>query len=151
MKNLRWRGIMPASDREGREIVMLFVQGKGKSRKLVAPKSVGDYHERIRLISKATEPEDRVFTTVNGKPAKSLYTSLLADLLDKANLREGTHGVARCTDCFRHTYATLRLQEGVDSMKVVRAYVQVGSLQQLDGLGLHMDHAICVLQRPEYF
>ncbi len=114
MKNLRWRDIMPANDREGREIVVLFVQGKGKSRKLVAPKSVGDYLERVRLISKATEPEDRVFTTVNGKPAKSLYTSLLAGLLDKANLREGTQGVARSTYCFRHTYATLRLQEGVD-------------------------------------
>jgi integrase len=114
MKNLRWRDIMPAKDREGREIVVLFVQGKGKSRKLVAPKSVGDYLERIRSISKATELEDRVFTTVNGKPAQTLYVSLIADLLDKANLREGTQGVPRSTYCFRHTYATLRLQEGVD-------------------------------------
>jgi integrase len=114
MKNLRWRDIMPAKDREGREIVVLFVQGKGKSRKLVAPKSVGDYLDRIRSISKATEPEDRVFTTSNGKPAKSLYTSLIASLLDKADLREGIQGVPRSTYCFRHTYATLRLQEGVD-------------------------------------
>jgi integrase len=60
MKNLRWRDIMPTKDREGREIVVLFVQGKDKSRKLVAPKSVGDYLERIRTISKATEPDDRV-------------------------------------------------------------------------------------------
>jgi integrase len=29
-------------------------------------------------------------------------------------LREGTQGVPRSTYCFRHTYATLRLQEGVD-------------------------------------
>jgi integrase len=114
MKNLRWRDIMPAKDREGREIVVLFVQGKGKSRKLVAPKSVGDYLERIRVISKATEPNDRVFTNVTGKPAKTLYSSLIADLLNEANLREGTQGVPRSTYCFRHTYATLRLQEGVD-------------------------------------
>jgi integrase len=114
MKNLRWRDIMPAIDREGREIVVLFVQGKDKSRKLVAPKSVGDYLERIRVISKAMEPNDRVFTNVTGKPAKTLYISLIADLLNKANLREGTQGVPRSTYCFRHTYATLRLQEGVD-------------------------------------
>jgi integrase len=114
MKNLRWRDIMPAKDREGREIVVLFVQGKGKSRKLVAPKSVGEYLERIGAISKATEPNDRVFTNVTGKPAKSLYNSLIADLLKEANLREGTQGVPRSTYCFRHTYATLRLQEGVD-------------------------------------
>ena len=75
MKNLRWRDIMPTKDREGREIVVLFVQGKDKSRKLVAPKSVGDYLERIRTISKATEPDDRVFTNVTGKPAKTLYSS----------------------------------------------------------------------------
>jgi integrase len=104
---------MPAKDREGREIVVLFVQGKGKSRKLVAPKSVGDYLERIRAISKATQPEDRVFTNITGKPAKTLYNSLIADLLNEANLR-GTQGVPRSTYCFRHTYATLRLQEGVD-------------------------------------
>ena len=65
-------------------------------------------------ISKATETEARVFTNVTGKPAKSLYTSLIADLLNEANLREGTQGVPRSTYCFRHTYATLRLQEGVD-------------------------------------
>ncbi|MDE1152344.1 MAG: site-specific integrase [Micavibrio sp.] len=114
MKNLRWRDIMPAKDREGREIVVLFVQGKSKSRKLVAPKSVGDYLERIRAISRATKPEDRVFTNITGKPTKSLYNSLIGDLLTEANLREGAQGVPRSTYCFRHTYATLRLQEGVD-------------------------------------
>src|SRR6202008_3362922 len=60
------------------------------------------------------EPEDRVFTNITGKPAKSLYTSLIADLLNEVNLREGTQGIPRSTYCFRHTYATLRLAEGVD-------------------------------------
>jgi integrase len=105
MKNLRWRDIMPTKDREGREMVVLFVQGKDKSRKLVAPKSVGDYLERIRTISKATETDDRVFTNVTGKPAKTLYSSLIEDLLNEANLREGTQGVSRSTYSFRHTYA----------------------------------------------
>ena len=70
--------------------------------------------ERIKTISKATEPNDRVFTTVTGEPAKSLYKALITDLLAEADLREGTQGVPRSTYCFRHTYATLRLQEGVD-------------------------------------
>jgi integrase len=111
MKNLRWRDIMPAKDREGREIVVLFVQGKGKSRKLVAPKSVGDYLERIRVTSKATESDDRMFTNITGKPAKTFYNSLIADLLNEAKLRQGTQGVPRPTYCFRHTYATLRLRK----------------------------------------
>ena len=68
MKNLRWRDIMTAKDCEGREIVVLFVQGKGKSRKLVAPKSVGEYLERIRVISKATEPDNRYLPTSRASP-----------------------------------------------------------------------------------
>ena len=114
MKNLRWRDITFAKDREGREIVVFFVHGKGKSRKPIAPKSVGEYLERIRAISKAISPDARVFTTVTGKPAMTLYGSLIADLLIKANLREGSQGVPRSTYCFRHTYATLRLLEGID-------------------------------------
>jgi integrase len=53
-KNLRWRDIMPAKDRDGREIVVLFVRGKGKSRKLVAPHSVGEYLNRIRRSLRRT-------------------------------------------------------------------------------------------------
>jgi integrase len=113
-KNLRWRDIMPAKDRDGRDIVVMFVQGKGKSRKLVAPSSVNEYLDRIREIAKATEPDDRVFTTITGEPAKSLYQALIESLLNEASLREGPNGVPRSTYCFRHTYATFRLSEGID-------------------------------------
>lgn len=113
-KNLRWRDVMDARDRDGREIVVLAVQGKGKSRKLVAPKSVGDYLARVREMSKATRPDDPVFTIINGKPAKLLYTDTVSDLLDEAGLKMGPSGIPRSTYCFRHTYATFRLSEGVD-------------------------------------
>ena len=113
-KNLRWRDIMPAKDRDGREIVVMSVQGKDKSRKLVAPKSVGDYLDRVRELSKATAPDDPVFTIINGKPAKYLYSDTVQDLLTESGLRMGPNGIARSTYCFRHTYATFRLSEGVD-------------------------------------
>lgn len=113
-KNLRWRDVMAAKDRDGREIVVLFVQGKGKSRKLVAPKSVGDYLDRVRALSKATKPDDPVFTIINGKPAKHLYSDTVQDLLTESGLRMGPNGIPRSTYCFRHTYATFRLSEGVD-------------------------------------
>lgn len=113
-KNLRWRDISPAKDREGREIAVLFVQGKGKSRQLVAPKSVADYLDRIRAIAKATALDDRVFTTIDGEPTQSLYKALIEDVLITAGLREGAQGMSRSTYCFRHTYATMRLHEGVD-------------------------------------
>lgn len=113
-KNLRWRDVKPAKDRDGREIVVLFVQGKGKSRNLVAPKSVLDYLERVRGIAKATEPDDRVFATITGKPAKTLYKNMIESVLVEAGLRDGQNGIPRSTYCFRHTYATFRLGEGVD-------------------------------------
>lgn len=113
-KNLRWRDIMPAKDRDGREIVVVWVRGKGKERKLVAPKSVNDYLDRIRAITKAAGPDDRVFTTITGKPALTLYSNTVEALLKKANLHIGASGMPRTTYCFRHTYATFRLGEGVD-------------------------------------
>jgi integrase len=113
-KNLRWRDITTALDRDKRELVVLSVSGKGKSRKLVAPKSVGDYLDRIKAIAKAAGPDDPVFTTVTGAPAKSLYQAMVEDLLVRAELRNGPSGIPRSTYCFRHTYATFRLGEGVD-------------------------------------
>lgn len=120
-RNLRWRDVATGKDRDGRELVVLSVRGKGKSRQLIAPASVGEYLDRIREIAvptapgaQAARPDDPVFTTHNGKIAKSLYQALIEDLLTKAELRDGPSGTQRSTYCFRHTYATFRLSEGVD-------------------------------------
>jgi len=113
-KNLRWRDINTATDKDGQEILVLDVRGKGKERKLIAPLSVGKYLDRVRELSKATEPDDAVFTIINGKPAKWLYRDTIEELLNFTDLREGSNGMPRTTYCFRHTYATLRLSAGVD-------------------------------------
>jgi integrase len=113
-KNLRWRDITNAADKDGQEILVIYVQGKGKTRKLIAPKSVGKYLDRVRALSKATKPDDPVFTIINGKPAKWLYRDTVEELLKYTGLREGPSGIPRTTYCFRHTYATLRLSSGVD-------------------------------------
>ena len=94
-KNLRWRDITLAKDRDGREIVVMFVQGKGKSRKLVAPKSVGECLDRVRELSKATKPDDSVFTIINGKPAKYLCSDTVQALHVEAGLRMGPNGCSR--------------------------------------------------------
>ena len=113
-KNLRWRDITKAKDKDGQEILVIYVRGKGKERKLIAPTSVGDYLERVKELSKATKPDDPVFTIINGKPAKWLYRDTVEELLKYTELREGPSGIPRTTYCFRHTYATFRLSEGVD-------------------------------------
>ena len=113
-KNLRWRDVTIRKDREGRDVAVLRVSGKGKTRELVAPASVAEYLDRIRTIAKAKEPDDRVFTTQTGEPAKTLYKNMMDDLLTEAGLRMGPSGIPRSTYSFRHTYATFRLSEGID-------------------------------------
>lgn len=113
-KTLRWRDITTARDKDGSDILVIYVSGKGKARKLIAPKSVGEYLDRVRAHSKAAKPDDPVFTIINGKPAVWLYRDAVEELLKFANLRDGPSGIPRTTYCFRHTYATFRLSAGVD-------------------------------------
>ena len=113
-KNLRWRDITKAKDKDGTDILVIFVQGKGKTRQLIAPKSVGDYLDRVRAHSKVTKSDDHVFTIINSKPVVWLYRDTVEELLKYASLRDGPSGIPRTTYCFRHTYATFRLSAGVD-------------------------------------
>jgi hypothetical protein len=135
-RNLRWRDVETRQDREGRKLVVLQVRGKKKQRQLVAAANVGDYLERIRQMSLWTEPDDPVFSvreltptgararpddgsatgdaSTNWKSANSLYKAMVRDLLEQSGLLVGQNGKDRSTYCFRHTYATFRLGEGVD-------------------------------------
>ena len=113
-KNLRWRDVDVRTDHQGRTLVVLHVRGKGKFRELVAAGNVAEYLDRIRKLSRAKGLDDFVFTTDKGEPASTLYESLIEDLLEKSELRISSSGKPRSTYCFRHTYATFRLTEGVD-------------------------------------
>ena len=114
-RNLRWRDISYRT-RDGRRFVVLNVRGKGKARSLVATTNVEDYLERVRAVSKAKGDDDPVFSTYSGKVTKSLYYGPLIELLTASKLLLSAAGKRRSTYCFRHTYATFRLSEGVDSL-----------------------------------
>ena len=113
-KNLRWRDVDTRRDRQGRTFVVLSVSGKGKFRELVAANNVATYFDRIREISKATKPEDSVFTTITGESTETIYKEAVANLLEESGLLMAPGGTRRCSYCFRHTYATFRLMEGID-------------------------------------
>lgn len=113
-KNLRWRDVDIQKDRQGRTVVVLSVRGKNKARNLVAAGNVASYLARVREDAKATAPDDHVFTNCDGTPTTSLYAGLIEDLLTKTGLLMSSSGSRRSTYCFRHTYATFRLTEGVD-------------------------------------
>jgi integrase len=113
-KNLRWRDVAIRTDDQKRKFVVLHVRGKDKFRNLVAAGNVAEYLERIRTISKATGDNDFVFTASNGKRSAGLYRRLIESLLKESGLLLSSAGTRRSTYCFRHTYATFRLSEGVD-------------------------------------
>ncbi len=115
-RNLRWRDVVDRTDKQGRRFVVLSVRGKGKSRSLVATTNVSDYLDRIRSISRATGADDPVFSTIQGKVSVTLYIGMIERLLTESNLLLSSSGKRRSTYCFRHTYATFRLSEGVDSL-----------------------------------
>ncbi|MGA8614264.1 MAG: site-specific integrase [Xanthobacteraceae bacterium] len=113
-KNLRWRDVGIRTDKQERKFVVLNVRGKKKHRNLVAAGNVADYLERVRAIAKAAGPDDFVFTTFKGKRAGLLYRRPIEELLAESGLRVSSSGSRRSAYCFRHTYATFRLSEGVD-------------------------------------
>jgi integrase len=113
-RNLRWRDIDERSDSHGRSFVVINVRAKGKFRELVASQNVADYLARIREVSKATGHDDFVFTTFKGKHCVSLYLSVIRDFLVESKLLTSSSGSERSAYCFRHTYATFRLMEGID-------------------------------------
>jgi integrase len=90
------------------------VGGKDKFRELVAASNVATYLERIKEISKAVKPDDFVFTAHTGLCNNTLYSTLIEGLLTESGLLNSSSGSRRSTYCFRHTYATFRLMEGVD-------------------------------------
>ncbi len=147
-RNLRWRDVTEAKDKNGQPVTVLSVRGKGKARQLVAPSgNVGKYLDRIRAIAMSTAHEAPVFSNAAGAEERTLYKPYIADLLDDANLRVGPSGILRSTYSFRHTYATIRLTEGVSELLLAE---QMGtSVQMIQEHYGHVDtikHADLVLQ-----
>jgi integrase len=113
-RNLRWRDIDIRRDAQGREFVTMNVWGKKKYRELVAASNVAEYLGRIKKLSRATKPDDFVFTMDNGDSARDLYAKHMRSLLIESGLLYSSTGSRRSSYSFRHTYATFRLMEGVD-------------------------------------
>src|SRR5205814_4659365 len=66
-----------------------------------------------------------------GNAARTLYHSLIERLLIESGLQNSSSGSRRSTYCFRHTYATFRLTEGVDVYMLAK---QMGtSVQMIEG------------------
>lgn len=112
-RSLKWQDIELFDDPKLGKLVHLNVRGKSKKRKFPAKVEVWTYLMKIREISKATRPQDFIFSTYSGKPSATLYNQTVSTLLDQAGILTSSSGKRRSTYCFRHTFATKLLSLGV--------------------------------------
>lgn len=123
-KSLKWRDIREVRG-DGTTNLVLLVTGKTGQREVVASKGdVSTYFKRVfqlrceeltKKAGTATEPspEGLVFCHPDGSPIMSFKKSF-ASLLKSAGVETDTFGQRRTIYSLRHTYATFRLQEGVN-------------------------------------
>jgi integrase len=126
-RGLRWRDIdtEPTAE-EGEVNIILHVNGKTGIREVVARNSdVKIYLERIwqlrvdELDGKKPEKDGYVFCHPNGKPIHS-FKKGFNTLISEAGVEFDREGDRRTIYSLRHTYATYRLQEGVNHYVLAR-------------------------------
>lgn len=131
-RGLKWRDVRQEyGERDGQMIVILTVRGKTGTREVVARNSVvKNYLKRIfdlrveeltALNGEKSEPDPDsfVFSHPDGTPINSFKKSFNS-LLESAGLERDSFGDKRTVYSLRHTYATFRLQEGVNHYKLAQ-------------------------------
>jgi integrase len=123
-RGLKWRDLREVR-RDNTTDLVLSVAGKTGQREVVASKGeISTYFKRIfelrceeltKTAGTATEPspDGFVFCHPDGSPIQSFKKSF-ASLIKSAGVENDTFGQRRTIYSLRHTYATFRLQEGVN-------------------------------------
>ena len=115
LRNLTWADIEPRSDSTG---IVMYVRGKTKKRRQVIPQPATEkYLNRIKDFRQEelgcdVPPNEPVFCSSDGNSVKS-YKKGFKTLLDSIDLRFDDEGNPFTLYSLRHTYATLRIINGV--------------------------------------
>lgn len=125
-RELRWRDIDSEPTQKPDQFnIILHVRGKTGAREVVARTSeVQTYFQRIwelrtREIGSKPLKDDYVFCHKDGTTIQS-FKKGFAELITRAGVLMDRHGHKRTVYSLRHTYATFRLQEGVNHYVLAR-------------------------------
>lgn len=130
-RGLKWRDLREVRGEDGTTNLILTVKGKTGHREVVASKGdVKKYFRRIfqlrcdeltKAAGKGAEPkpDEFVFCHPDGSVIQSFKKSF-ASLLKSAGVETDSFGQQRTVYSLRHTYATFRLQEGVNHYALAR-------------------------------
>ncbi len=135
-RNLKWRDIRPIASPENpaKITVALVVSGKTGKRETVArTDDVRRYFERILELRRADLKNPKsdihgqkevpldsyIFCGLDGKPIQTFKKSFNS-LIESADVATNSFGEQRTIYSLRHTYATFRIQEGVNHYVLAR-------------------------------
>ena len=113
---LRWRDISSTTTLTGENRVIFTVRGKTGEREVVCNETVEGYVNRLRKFRteevKRLNPDEPIFCHPEGQPIGS-FKKGFEQVLDEAGVLRGSDGKKRVPYSLRHTYATMRISEGV--------------------------------------
>jgi len=113
-RQLLWRDIREEEDEDGTPALVVEVAPMTKTgaRTVVCREGTGHYLERLKKISKHTEPDDYVFCGFDGEPVNN-FTNSFKKILSDIGLLEDRWGKRRSVYSLRHFYCTQSLLSGV--------------------------------------
>jgi integrase len=127
-KNLKWKHISETTINGEKYILIKLEKGKTGKRTIVCRHSVRKYLVRIkdrfphlkeRQLGQMLDIDEPVFRCRDGSIPKD-YHGAFRIMLEKAKLLNDVNGSRRSLYSLRHTYATFRLQEGVNHYILAR-------------------------------
>ena len=115
-RHLRWRDVSSTKTLSGQKRLIFTVRGKTGEREVVCNERVELYVERMRKFRseevKKLNLDEPIFCHPDGKPIGS-FKKGFEQVLDEAGVLYGSDGKKRVPYSLRHTYATMRISEGV--------------------------------------
>ena len=111
-REIKWRDVSPFTNMHGTWMTVQVNRGKTDERLVVCQPGCERYFDRQRKRGYHTGPEDLVFCHEDGLPIKEWIG--FGALLKAAGLAKDSKGDNRTIYSLRHTYATLRLQNGTN-------------------------------------
>jgi integrase len=115
-RNLRWRDVSSTKTLSGDKRLVFTVRGKTGEREVVCNQNVERYIDRLkeqRLTETNTlKLDEPIFCHIDGTPIGS-FKKGFNRVLKEAGVLKGSDGKRRVPYSLRHTYATMRISEGV--------------------------------------